>query len=163
MISHDLSQTRQENRMIQFMPCYNTITSTNAQTFCMPVVSASLTILTSNLPQSRDRSYYVSRLTPPTPRLQNHAHTTSLTLPACNISLVSRTLPSPQDGIFVELILLYTQKMTLRWIVQGIELWPSQNSLKLVSNPSPILYLRLPFRTVSLVTSVVKMGSVTRT
>jgi len=42
---------------------------------------------------------------------------TSRTLLACNISLVSLTLLSPQARNFVELILLYTQKTTHPWIV----------------------------------------------
>jgi hypothetical protein len=92
MICHDLSHTRQENRMTQFMFCCSRITPPQkTPKFWMPVISASLKKITAHLPQSRDFSCYVSRpvLTRPPPRLQNHAHTISRTLPACNIILVS--------------------------------------------------------------------------
>jgi hypothetical protein len=134
-------------------------------TFFIPAVCASLTKVTAHLPQSRDRSCYFSRpiLKPPQPRLQKHTRTTSRTLPVCNISLGSQKLPEPQVGNFVGLILIYTQIATLRWAVQGIELWPSRNLLKRVSHPSAILCLRLPVLMVCLVTWAVQMGSVTRT
>jgi hypothetical protein len=37
-----------------------------------------------------------------------YAHTTSRIFPACDISLSSLTLPAPETGDFVELLLLYT-------------------------------------------------------
>jgi hypothetical protein len=76
---------------------------------------ASLTNLTALLPQSRDCSCYVSGplLAPAPLRLQKHAdvltyaHTIPRTVPTCDISLGSLTLPASEAGDFVELILLY--------------------------------------------------------
>jgi len=100
--------------MILFVLCYSRITSINTPTICMPAVSALLTNVTARLPQSHDCRCYVSRLilTHPPLRLPKHAHTTLRTLPTCNMSLVSRTLPSPQAGNCMELILLYMQEKT---------------------------------------------------
>ena len=41
-----------------------------------------------------------------------HAHTNSRTLPTCDISRGSLTLPAPEAGIFVELILLHSPWLT---------------------------------------------------
>jgi len=78
----------------------------------MKTFSARLTNLTVLLPQSHDCSYYVSRriLTPPSLLLQKHTdllHTTLRILQASDISLGSLTLPAPEAGDFVELLLLY--------------------------------------------------------
>jgi len=37
-----------------------------------------------------------------------YAHTTSRTLPMCDVSLGWLNLPAPEAGVFVELLLLYT-------------------------------------------------------
>ena len=76
----------------------------------MTTFSASLTNLTALLPQSRDNSGYVSTpiLAPPPFDSRNtlfYAHTTSRTLPTCDINLDSLTLPTPEAGDIVELIL----------------------------------------------------------
>ena len=92
---------------------YSRITSTKSLSACMTTFSASLTNLTPLLPQSRDSSCYVSRpiLAHPPLWLQEHAdlyaHTTSRILRTCDVSLGSLTLPAPEAGEFVELILLY--------------------------------------------------------
>ena len=87
---------------------YNSITSTNSPSFCMRALSGNITILTVFLSQSHDRTCYVSRpiLAPP-PLWMIYAHTTSRTLLTCDISLGLQTLPAPQAGGFVELILPY--------------------------------------------------------
>jgi len=41
-----------------------------------------------------------------------YANTTSRTVPTCHISLGSLKLPAPEDGDFVELILLYKNVFT---------------------------------------------------
>ena len=57
-------------------------------------------ILTVLLPQSHDCSFYCrNSLT--------YARTTSRTFPTCDVSVGSQTLPMPEAGDFVELILLY--------------------------------------------------------
>ena len=78
----------------------------------MTTFSASLTNLTPLLQQSRDYSCYVSSpvLVPPPLELQQHADLfahDSRTLPICDISVGSLTLPVPDAGDFVELILLH--------------------------------------------------------
>jgi len=78
----------------------------------MTTFSASLTKLTPLLPQSRDCNCYVSRpiLAPPPLGLQQHADLCahdSRTLPTCDTSVGSLTLPVPEAGDFVELILLH--------------------------------------------------------
>jgi hypothetical protein len=90
-------------------------TSTKATSFSMTTFSASLTNHTALLPQSRDSSRYVSRpiLAPPLLWLQKHtdyAHTTSRTVPTCDVSVGSLTLPASEAGGFVELIPLYTSQ-----------------------------------------------------
>jgi hypothetical protein len=124
IICHDLSHTWQDNRMILFVLCYSRVTSISTPTFCMPVVSSSLTMVTAHLLHSHDRSCYVSRpiLTHPPHRLSKHVHTISRTIPACNMSLISRTLPSPQVGKFMELIVLYTKKNGFGGLVGAC--WP---------------------------------------
>jgi hypothetical protein len=78
----------------------------------MTIFSASLTNLTALLHQSHDCSYYVSRpmLAPPPSDCRDtliYAHTASRTLPTCDISLDTLTLPAPEAGDFVELIFSY--------------------------------------------------------
>jgi hypothetical protein len=96
----------------QFVPSYNKFTSTKTASFCITTFSVSLTNLTSLVSQSHDCSSITSRiiLTPPPLWLQKHtdqAHTNSRTLPHCGISLGSLQPPAPEDGVFVELILLH--------------------------------------------------------
>ena len=84
----------------------------------MTSFSVSLKKLTDLLPQSRDSSYYVSRLilAPLQLSLQKHidiTHKTSRTLPICDISVGSLTLPALEAGEFVELILLYMYKRVI--------------------------------------------------
>ena len=91
---------------------YSRITSTKSPSFQMTTFSASLIKLTALLPQSRDYSCYVSRpiLSPPRSDCRNtliYAHTNSRTLPTCDISLGSITLPASEAGDFVKLILPY--------------------------------------------------------
>jgi hypothetical protein len=97
-------------------PKYSGITSIRSPPFCVTPSSASLTKLTALLPRSRgDCSYYVSRptLTPPLLWLQKrtdlltYAYTIPRTLPTCDMSLGSLTLPASEAEDFVELILLY--------------------------------------------------------
>ena len=45
---------------------------------------------------------------------QSYAHTTSHTLPTSNINLGSLTLPAPEAGDFVELLLLYSVRVRNR-------------------------------------------------
>jgi len=79
----------------------------------MTAFIASLTNLTNLLPQSHDCRYYVSSEYWYLHRSEYintliYAHTTSCTLPACDISLGCRlTLPAPGSGDFMELIVLY--------------------------------------------------------
>jgi len=88
---------------------YSGITSTKFPSFCVTSFSTSLTNLSFLLPQSRDCSCNVRRpiLAPP-PLWLSYAHTTSRTLPTCDISLGSLTSPASEAGDFVEFILLYT-------------------------------------------------------
>jgi len=87
------------------------ITSADPPSFCMTTFRESLTNLTAFLPQSHGTSCYVIRriLAPPPHWLHtlNYAHTTSRTLPSCDVSLGCLTLPAPDAGDFVGLILLY--------------------------------------------------------
>jgi len=72
--------------------------------FCTTTFSASLTNITTLLPQSRDWHLHRSDC-------QNtliYAHTSSRTLPTCDISLGSLTLYQSEAGDFVELILLHS-------------------------------------------------------
>jgi hypothetical protein len=78
--------------------------------FCVTTFSGSLNSFTYRLPQSRDSSYYVSirywHLHHSACRKTLiYAHPTSRTLPTCYISLGSLTLPAPEPGVFVEIIL----------------------------------------------------------
>jgi hypothetical protein len=78
-----------------------------------------LTNITALLPQSHDCSCYVSRqiLTPPPLWLQKntdlHAHGFAQT---CNTSLVSQTLPAPEAGDFVELILIHIRFLNAKCV-----------------------------------------------
>ena len=83
---------------------WSTITSTKSPSVCGSS-SASLTNLTVFLQQSLVCSCYVSRriLAPPPLIL---AHTTLRTLRNFDVSLGSLTIPAPEAGVFVELILL---------------------------------------------------------
>jgi hypothetical protein len=70
------------------------------------------------LPQSRERSCYVSREywhshRPDFREALIYAHTSSRTLVTCNVSLGSLTLPAPEGGDFVELVLLY---LCTKWL-----------------------------------------------
>jgi hypothetical protein len=75
-----------------------------------------LTNLTPLLPQSHDCSCYVSRpiMAPPPLWFRNDidlcAHDFAQT---CNISLVSQTLPAPEAGDFMELILIHVKCLIL--------------------------------------------------
>ena len=93
------------NWLVLSIPNYSRITSTKSPSFCMTTFSASLTYLTALLPQSHDYSRYVNR---PIWHLHRcdcrntliYAHTTSRTLPTCDISLDSITLPESEAGDF---------------------------------------------------------------
>ena len=93
-----------------FRAACSRINSPKSPSFYMTTFSASLTKLTALLPQSHDYSCYVSRpiMAPPPIWLHKliYAHTTSRTLPTCDINLDSLTLPVPEAGDFVELIVL---------------------------------------------------------
>jgi len=83
--------------------------STKSPSFCTTTFSASLKNLTPLLPQSRDCICYVSRpiLAPPPFGLQQLTDLRaydSRTLPACDTSVGSLTLPVSEAGDFVELI-----------------------------------------------------------
>jgi hypothetical protein len=88
---------------------YSRIKSTKSPSFCMTTFSASLTNRTVLLPQSRDCSCYVSRYwhlhRPDCRNTLTYAHTISRTLPTSD-SLGSLTLPAPEAGEIVELLLL---------------------------------------------------------
>ena len=87
---------------------YSRVKSTKCQSFYTTTFSASLTHLTALLPQSRDTSCYVSRPILAPPPLWLHKHTWSArTLPTCDVSLGSLTLPAPEAGDFVGLNLLH--------------------------------------------------------
>jgi len=89
---------------------WSTITSTKSPSVCMTTSSASLTNHTVLLLQSRVCSCYVSgRLLAPPPLIW--AHTTLRTLRTFDVSLGSLTIPAPEAGVFVELILLYPTPM----------------------------------------------------
>jgi len=114
LVCHDLLPTRQENRIIRFVLCYSRITSINNPSFCIPAVSASHKVYDqptschmTAAAMSADRYWHLDR-----PDYWITCTQISRTLPAFNTILVSRTLPSPQAGNFVELILLYTQNKT---------------------------------------------------
>jgi len=87
---------------------YSRIKSKKSPSFCLTTFSAGLTNLTVLLPLLHDCNYSVSRqiLAPPPLRL-TYTHTTSRTLPTCNIMLGWLTLPAPEAGDLVELFLLY--------------------------------------------------------
>jgi hypothetical protein len=101
------------------------VTSTKSPPVCMTTFSASLTKLTVLLSQSRDNSCYVSRrILAPLPLCINipiYAHTTSRTVPTCDMNLGSLTR-APEAGDFVELLLLYTEAIynRRRHLVHGI-------------------------------------------
>jgi hypothetical protein len=84
--------------------------------FCMTTFSASLINLTTLLPQSRDISIYASRqkLKPRTPMIAQTRRSTRTRLhappPTSDISLGSLTLPAPEAGDFVKLILQYIKQ-----------------------------------------------------
>jgi len=87
----------------------------------MTTFSASLTNLRPRLPQSRDCSCCVSRriLARPPLWLQkhtDHTHTNSRTLPTCDISLGSLTLPSLEAEDFVNLIPLLFLFFNCKWV-----------------------------------------------
>ena len=74
--------------------------------FCTTSFSASLTNITTLLPQSRDCSCYVSTSTALLAEsTMIYTDTISRTLPTCNIILGSLTLHEPEAGDFTELIL----------------------------------------------------------
>jgi len=73
----------------------------------VPVIlhdSASLTNLTALLPQSHDYGCYIKKRILAPPRLCSntlvYAHTTSRTLPNCDVSLGSLKLPAAETGGF---------------------------------------------------------------
>jgi hypothetical protein len=78
------------------------IISTKRASSYMKIFIASLTNLTTVLPQSRDFSCTALIAEAPI-----QAHTTARNLPTCNINLGSLTLPAAETGDFVELILLF--------------------------------------------------------
>jgi len=78
----------------------------------MTTISANLTKLTALLLQSHDCSYYVTRrywhlYHSNCRNKMTCAHTTLRNLPTCDNGLGSLTLPAPELGDFVELIVLY--------------------------------------------------------
>jgi hypothetical protein len=78
----------------------------------MKTFSASLTNLMALLLHSHDCSCYLSRLKltshgEDSRKTLTHEHTTSPSLTTCDISPGSVTLPAPEAGEFMELILLY--------------------------------------------------------
>jgi hypothetical protein len=99
-------------------------TSVKSPSFCKETFCSSLTKPTALLPQSHDRSCYVIRpiLAPPPLRLPKHyAHTTSRTLPTCDVSLGLLNLPAPESGDFVELIwVFFTDRLAKARCVLGI-------------------------------------------
>lgn len=72
---------------------YSRITSTKSPSFCLTTFSASLAYFMVLLPHSHDCSCYVSTCT---------------ILPTCDISLGWLTLPAPETGGLVELLVSYT-------------------------------------------------------
>jgi hypothetical protein len=75
---------------------------------CMTTFSASLTNLTALLPQSRDSSCYWHLHRSDCRNTLIYAHTTSRTLPTCDMIVGSLTLSSSEAGDFVELLVLYS-------------------------------------------------------
>jgi hypothetical protein len=83
---------------------YCRITATNSPSF-RTTFSASLTNRKALQPQSSDGGCYVSRrMTSPPLRMHKYTDITH-TLPNCNVSLGSLTLPTPETGHFVTLFL----------------------------------------------------------
>jgi hypothetical protein len=104
------------------------ITSAKSPSFCMTTFRAGLTNLTALLPQSHDSSCYIIRriVAPPPHWLHtlNYAHTTTRTLPSCDVRLGWLMFPAPEAGDFVGLILLYALQLSRNW--QSISgLWNS--------------------------------------
>ena len=100
------------NSNIHSVHMYSRITSTNSPSFFMITFNARLTNLTARLPQSRVCSCYLADELWHLQRSDSrntliYAHTSSRTLPTCDIGIRSRTLPAPEAGDFVELLLLY--------------------------------------------------------
>ena len=96
--------------LLSFIEC-RPITATKSPLFFRTTFSTSLTKLMVLLPQSRDRTCYVSRsiLAPHRSEFRNillYAHMTSLTLTNCD-SVGSLTLLAPNAGDFVEFLLLH--------------------------------------------------------
>jgi len=94
-----------------FEDFYNRIASAKSPSFWMTTFSASFTNLRVLLLQSRDSSYYASRriLTSVRSDCKNaliYAHTVSHNPPTFDTSLGLLTLPAPEPGDFVELILV---------------------------------------------------------
>jgi hypothetical protein len=90
--------------------CYSRLTSTKSPSLCMTTSSASLSNLTALLPQPHDCKCNTSRILvthrSDCKTVLTYASTTSRTLPTS--SPHSLTLPAPDAGYFVELLLLYT-------------------------------------------------------
>jgi hypothetical protein len=121
---------------------YSRITSTRSPSFCMTTFSASFTNLEILLPQSHDCSHDASRRIPAltAPWLQKHsdlrhtrhlqlhdcrntliyAHTTSRTVPTCDISLSSLKLPLHEAGDFVKLRVLYFSFTAAAWVADRV-------------------------------------------
>jgi hypothetical protein len=104
---------------------YSKITSRKSPLFCMTTFSASSTNVMAFLPQSRYYTCYVSRriLATPPQDCRNppmYAQTNSCTLLTHDISLGSLTLPAPETGDFVELILLYLPSTVNNVVIQNV-------------------------------------------
>jgi hypothetical protein len=87
---------------------YSTIKTTKSLSFCTTTFSARLEVL---LPKNMMAAATLSRRILASPPLGMHEHTDlrayySRTVPTCDNSLGSLTLPAPEGGDFVELLLL---------------------------------------------------------
>jgi hypothetical protein len=99
---------------------YSRIIFTKSPSFYIKTVSESLTNLTAILPQSHDCSCYVSRriLAPPSFWLQKHTDVRAHDFEhyaKSDISLGLLSLPAPEAGDLVELILLYENGLHFRY------------------------------------------------
>ena len=127
---------------------YSKITSTKSPLFCMTAFSVSLTNVTALLPQSRGNSRYVSRriLAIPPQDCRNspmYAQTNSSTLLTHDISLGSLTLPTPEAGDFVELILLYLPSTVNSVVIQNAKKKKKKRNILNLNKPEVQYYIHI--------------------
>jgi hypothetical protein len=109
-VIRDFPQSLQANTRTVHHIRYGRITSTKSPSFCMTTYTASPQILRSSYLSHMivvitfaDEYWHLQRTDCRNTLI--YAHTNSRTLPTCDISLGSLTLPAPEAGDFVELIL----------------------------------------------------------